>query len=390
MAGGPLVGLRVVDLGSLYAAPLLATMLADLGADVVKLEPRDGDPYRRARDPMWALTGRNKRSVTLEPRRAGGADVLHALLDRVDVLVENLPAKLLAELDLLPDALAARHPALVVASVSGFGRTGPLADTTGAGTIGEAFAGLTHMTGQADGPPTLPSVPLGDAVLAVTGAFGVLAACYQRLAGDGCGQRIDVSTWEPLLPALGPVLSTLVDDRPAPARTGSRLPDSAVRNVYRTSDARYVAVTCAGPRPLADVAALVGHVAPEGAVARVGGGLAGGDAELDAAVARWVARHPLDEVMTAFRERRVLVGPVNDAHELLDHPHVRARGAVVEVTSEELGTTRVGAPVPRFEGTPAQPSGRCPTLGEDNDLVYRGWLGLDDETLNTLRASGTI
>jgi crotonobetainyl-CoA:carnitine CoA-transferase CaiB-like acyl-CoA transferase len=353
---GPLSGLRVVDLASLYAAPLLATLLADLGADVIKIEQPDGDLYRQQADPLWSIVGRNKRSVTLDLKSEEGRRTLHRLLADVDVLVENLPEALLVERGLTPDQLQRINPRLVVASVTGFGRTGPYADRPGSGTLGEAFAGLTHMTGSAGGPPILSSVPLGDAVTAITGAMGVLAALFSRETSGGVGQRVDISTWESILLVLGPVFARFKDDA-VPSRGGSRLAGAPVRNVYRTSDAEYVAISCGSPRQLAQITELV---APGDDV---------GFDQLDGCVARWIGERDLATVMTILLEQRLPVVRVNDARSLIDDPHTQARRAIASVTSDELGTSMAVAPTPRFSATPAVPAMRCPALGEDNQLL---------------------
>lgn len=220
-AAGPLAGLRVIDAASLYAAPLLASMLADQGADVVKLEPPGGDPYRST--VFWPLTARGKRSVVLDLATDAGRQSLHGLVRAADVVVVNEPAARLARRGLDPDTLLTVNPSLVIAHVSGYGADGPLATRTGNGTLGEAFAGLTHMTGTADGPPVLPSVPLGDAVMAFAGAFGVLVAWHAVRTSGGPGRVVDVNPVDAMLHVVGP---TLVEAT-AGAAAGATPPDGS-------------------------------------------------------------------------------------------------------------------------------------------------------------------
>src|SRR3954471_8384184 len=186
-SGGALAGLRVIDTSTLYAAPFISTVLADHGADVVKIEPPGGDPYRHADSRIWPLLARNKKSVVADLRTPDGAALVRALAAESDVLVVNMPTRLLLRLELDYDTIAAINPDLVYGHVPGFGADGPYADRPGNGSLAEAMAGLTHMTGAADGPPTLASIAVGDAVTGYVGAFGVLAACYQPLAHDGRG-----------------------------------------------------------------------------------------------------------------------------------------------------------------------------------------------------------
>lgn len=198
---GALAGLRVLDLTTLFSAPQVAAMLADLGADAVKIEPPAGDPLRRiglARDGRslaWALVARNKRAITLDLDHDAGRALFGRLVERADVLVENLPPERLARWGCGYEALAARNPRLVVVSVSCYGRSGPYRDRPGAGSVAKAFAGLAHLLGEEEGPPLLASVPLGDTLAAVSGVVGALAACWARDAGrtwPGRGQHVDV------------------------------------------------------------------------------------------------------------------------------------------------------------------------------------------------------
>src|SRR5262249_20234316 len=192
VSGGPLAGLRVLDTASLYAGPFISTVLADHGADVIKVEPPGGDPYRVEHRPLWVILARDKRSVTINLGTEAGCDLLRRLAGHIDVLVLNMLPHQLERRGLTWDRLSAINPDLVLVCVTSFGLDGPNAELPGSGTLGEAFAGLTHLTGHPDSKPMLASVPLGDAVTGWVGAFGVLAACYARAQG-GAGQLIDVN-----------------------------------------------------------------------------------------------------------------------------------------------------------------------------------------------------
>ncbi len=396
-APGPLAGLRVLDLSTLFAAPQLAALLGDLGAEVVKLEPPAGDPLREmgarreGRSLVWAVTARNKRSITLDLARAEGRALLQRLLPGFDVVVENLPAATLERWALRYEDLAARNPRLVVVSVSCYGRTGPYRDRPGNGTLAEAFGGLTHMTGEAGGPPLLTSLALGDLLAAVWGAFGALAACYQRDARGGAGQHVDVSMYEPILQLLVQGVPEYDQTGRVPRRTGNRLPGTAPRNLYRSRDGHWLALSAATDRLVERLLGLLGAATPE-ARARFGTAPARREHadELDALVARWLAERDAGAAQAELLAAGIPVAPVNDVAELLADPHVAARGSVCAVADPVLGALRMVAPTPRLGATPGSIRSPGPELGAHNAEIYGGWLGLGSEELAGLRAAGVI
>ena len=337
-AGNPLVGrqlagLRVLEVATLYAAPQIGAMLGDLGADVVKVEPPTGDPMRRmGRSVLWDLVARHKRSIMLDLESGRSPDdvaTFDALVAAADVLVENLTPALRQSWNCTYDALAARNPRLVVVSVSCFGATGPYADRPGAGTLAEAFAGLTHMTGEADGPPMLASVAIGDTVTAFSGVIGALAACWSRDARGGTGSHVDVSMYEPILAIMAGTLVGWDGIGEPPRRNGSRVPGGVPRNVYRTSDGRYVAVSGTTDSQVARVLEVIGHdtATDRARFGRAVDRVSASD-ELDALVAQWIAAHSRDDVIHALLDARVPVAPVNDARDILEDPHIASRGGI--------------------------------------------------------------
>jgi formyl-CoA transferase len=348
MTAGALAGLRVLDLASLYAAPLIASLLADHGADVVKVEPPGGDGYRAT--PLWPLVARGKRSVVLDLTDPAGRAALHGLVAAADVVVVNEPTGRLARRGLDPAGLLAVNPGLVVAHVSGYGSDGPYADRPGNGTISEAFAGLTHMTGAPDGPPVLPSVPLGDVVMAFAGAFGVLAACLDVRAGGGRGRVVDVNPVEAMLHVVGPTLTsatagadragppgTAAGASPPPGRLGSRMDGAAMRGVFATADGQWVAVSVSTARQLSGLTALVGAPA----------GMAG--AELEEAVRGWFAGRSRVDALDRLAAARLPVTAVNTAHDVATDPHVLHRRALRRLRTGDGGTVLVPAATPRTD-----------------------------------------
>jgi crotonobetainyl-CoA:carnitine CoA-transferase CaiB-like acyl-CoA transferase len=381
MADGALDGLRVLDISTLFAAPQIAAVLGDLGADVVKVEPPQGDPLRamgaqrEGRSLMWALAARNKRAITLDFDNEAGRDLLHRLVERADVLVENFPRSTLERWRCTYDELAARNRRLVMVSVSCYGATGPYANRPGAGTLAEAFGGLTNMIGEADGPPMLPSVALGDTVTAMSGVIGALAACYHRDAGGGSGQHVDVSMYEPILQLLAGTIVAYDRAGETPRRTGSRVPGGVPRNVYRSRDDHWVVVSGTTDAQVTRLLPLIGRDTPEDRArfGRSAARLAAAD-ELDRLVAEWIAARDRDDVLEALLGARIPAAPVNDLPAILDDPHVSSRTSLAQVEDDELGSLTMPSPTPRLSATPARIRATGPRLGAHNDEVLRDWL----------------
>jgi len=354
-----LAGLRVLDIASLYAAPLAATMLADFGAEVVKVEPPAGDSFRRTK--MWPVVARGKRSIVLDLRSPEGCSAFKKLVATADVVVENYPAKVLEARGIGWNELSTINPALIMLSVSCFGRTGPYADRPGSGSIGEGFAGLTYVSGQADGPPTLPGVALGDAVGAMNAVIGVMTALYARDRNGGIGQQVDVSLYEPILQIMGQAMHRWSPGN-SPTRNGSKMPGGGLRNVYATRDGKYVVISASTERHERELIELTaGDVA---------------DSDPDAQVAAWISSRMLADVVDELVKRRLPVTPVNDIDAQLADPHMVARGSLVRETDSQLGDLVLAAPTPKLSATPGRIRSLGPELGIDTDAVLREWANI--------------
>lgn len=397
--GGALAGLRVLDISTFLSAPQVAAILGDFGADVVKLEPPKGEALRfigaqrNGGSLMWAMASRNKRTITCDLDRPEGRDLFRRLVAEVDVLVENYPAETLAAWNCSWDDLSRVNPRLVMVSVSCYGRTGPLADRPGAGTLAEAYGGLTHMTGEADGPPMLPSIPLGDTLAGLNGVIGALVACYHRDARGGLGQHVDVSMYEPVLTLLH---STVIawdphGDEPPPRRFGSRVPTGVPRNLYRTADDRWVVISGTTDRQVARILQIIGADDDAGRAkfARSADRLRNAD-ELDGLVAAWVRANTHDDVMRTFVAGRIPIAPVHDVPGMLADEHMRARGDFVSVHDDEIGDVTMVAPSPVLSATPGSIRFAGPAVGAHNAEVYGELLGLGAGELADLRARGVI
>ena len=393
-------GLRVLDLASLFPAPLLAAMMGDMGADVIKVEPPSGDPLRGlgvkqdGKSLTWAAVGRNKRAVTLNLADARSRPLLTRLIESADVLIENFPRDAVERFGLGYEQLKAINPRLIVATVSCYGVSGPYRDDAGNGTLAEAYAGLTHMIGDADGPPMLPSVALGDALTAISGLNGVLAACYQRDAGQGVhagmGQHVDVAIYEPILQLVISSVLRYGATGVAERRFGSRLQGSAPRNVYRTRDDSYVVISALTDRVVKRLLECLDIATPDN-LQRFGTSAARAVNEdaMDQAVADWAALQDRARIIELLTAARVPVSPVNDMADVFSDPHIQARGNITEVNDPDLGAVRLLAPSPRLSLTPSRVRSTGPAIGQHNAEVY-GALGFGAAQLEELRVAGVI
>ena len=398
MSTRPLEGLRVVDAATLAAGPLVATALAEFGADVIKLEqPGSGDPLRtwgaRRGDIglVWKSVSRNKKCVTADLRTSEGRALLHGLLETSDVLVINTRPSTLSRWELDYESLHERYPRLVMLHVTGFGGGGPASDRPGFGTLAEAMSGFAYVTGQPDGPPTLPPFMLADGVASQSATYAVMMALYHRDVHGAGGQLVDVSLIEPLARLVEQ--ATLAYDQlgQIQGRTGNRADASAPRNAYRTADDRWLAISSASSSVAArlyraigrhDLAERLEYVDPIPRQARAD--------EIDAIVSTWIRSHTLDDAMRIFHNEDVTAAPIYDAQQLLADEHLRVRGTFVPIDDPDVGSITVQAPVARLSETPGHVEHLGRALGADNEAVYRDLLGIDADRLAELRAAGTI
>jgi crotonobetainyl-CoA:carnitine CoA-transferase CaiB-like acyl-CoA transferase len=395
---GPLHGVRVIDAATLAAGPLVTTAMGEFGADVIKVEqPGAGDPMRTWGDRkddiglVWKSMGRNKRCVTLDLRSPDGQELFHRLLDVSDVLVINNRPSALARWGIDYESVHEQHPRLVMLHITGFGRGGPKSDSPGFGTLAEAMSGFAHLTGQPDGPPTLPPFMLADGVAAMAATYAVMMALYHRDVHGGGGQLVDVNLIEPLARLIES--STLAFDQlgTVTGRVGNRLDASAPRNAYRTADDKWVAVSGASPNIAArvyraidrpDLADNPDYMDP---VLRQKRAL-----EIDELVADWIGRHTLDESMAVFEAASVAAAPIYDARQLRADEHLASRGTFVPIDDPDLGPMTVQAPVAVLSETPGRIAHLGRDLGADNAEVFGDLLDVDPDRLAAHRAAGVI
>ena len=392
---GPLKGLKVVEMGQLIAGPFCGQLLGDLGAEVIKVEPPGkGDAMRewgRGDTPLWwEVIARNKLSVSADLRQAEGQDLVRRLIEKADVLIENFRPGSLERWNLDPAELLKPNPRLIVLRVSGYGQTGPYAQRTGFGGIGEAMGGWRYVVGEPDRPPSRMGISIGDTLAATYGCVGVLAALRHR-DQTGQGQIVDSAIYEAVLQ----VMESLVPDYSVMGyvreRSGSILPGLAPSNVYRCSDGEYL-IGANQDTIFARLCEAMGR--PELASdPRYATHTARGvhQAELDALIDAWTRTLSVEAVEALCIAHAIPAGKVYRAPEMLADPHFAAREAIVEVPHPEFGKVMMQNAFPKLSATPSGVRRPAPReVGQDNAEVYGRELGLDAAMLKALKARGAI
>jgi len=390
-----LAGLKVLDVSTLFAGPLAATMLGDFGADVVKIEHPRGDPVRShgaSKDGvgLWAkVVGRNKRGITLYLGSPEGQDVFRRLVADADVVIENFRPGTLERWGLGYPELAKDNPGLVLTRVTGFGQFGPYAGRPGFGTLAEAMSGFAAITGEPDGPPTLPPFGLADGIAALAAAFATMTALRARET-TGRGQVVDLAIIEPILTLLGPQPTVWDALHQVQERSGNRSANNAPRNTYLTRDGRWVAVSTSAQSIAERVMRLVGRPELTQEPWFTSGGERAKHADvLDEAVASWVARHDRDEVVRAFEEAHAAVAPIYDVRDVVADPQFQALGSLVRVTDPELGSVLMQNVLFRLSETPGRIHSTGPALGQHTEEVLAE-IGVDAAQLAELRRRGAV
>jgi crotonobetainyl-CoA:carnitine CoA-transferase CaiB-like acyl-CoA transferase len=395
---GPLANLRVLDLGTMVAGPVAGTLMADFGAEVIKVEqPGSGDtiralgPFSKGESLWWNVDGRNKKSITLNLRQARGQELLRELVARSDVVVENFRPGTLAKWGLDYENLSAINPALVMLSVSGFGQNGPYASRAGYDRIGLAFSGVMALTGYPDRPPVRVGTSVADYSTALMGAFSVMMALYHRDARGGQGQQIDLALYETMFRFTESLTAAYDQLGMVRRRTGNVHFGAAPGNTFETADGRYMIVTISGDtlfvrfcramgRPeLAQDSRYSTHELRYQAVE-----------ELNRLAADWIRGTPVQEVSTALEAHGIPYSIVLTIDDIVRDPQYQAREDIITVDHPRLGPLRMQGVVPKMSRTPGSVTSAAPSVGEHNDEIYGGLLGLDAATLRELREEQVI
>ncbi len=402
---GPLAGLCVLDLSIIVAGGTASSLMADFGAEVIKVErPGAGDPLRNwgpfhnGVSLWWKVHSRNKQSITLNMADPQGQDLLKRLAAEADVLIEGFRPGTLERWSLGPSDLhdPAVNPSLVILRFSGFGQTGPYKDRPGFGTIAECMSGYIGMTGFPDTPPNLPPVPLADEIAGVFGAMAGMMAIYRRDADRraglaGAGQVVDLSLFEPLFRLCIPHLTIYDRLGEIRERIGNDFPDAAPRSLYRTGDDRWLGLSATSQNTWEGLARAMGfeQLLDDPRFANNAVRLENKDA-LNEILQSWLGARSTAAIMDELIPAGGVVGPVYSSADIVEDPHFRERDDIVEIDDPELGHTRMLGLVPKFSATPGELRHMGPTVGEHNMAVYGDWLGLDESDLTSLSADGII
>ncbi|MFM0718629.1 CaiB/BaiF CoA-transferase family protein [Paraburkholderia strydomiana] len=395
--GGPLQGIRVVEIGTLIAAPFAARLMAEFGADVIKIEaPETGDPLRKWRklhegtSLWWYLQSRNKKSVCVNLKSADGVEIVKRLAADADVVIENLRPGALEKLGLGWDVLHAINPKLTMVRISGYGQSGPYRDRPGFGAIGEAMGGIRYTTGEVDGAPARVGVSLGDSLASLHGVIGALMSLLRVKTGQGEGQVVDVSLVESvfnLMESLVPEYDLLGHVR---ERSGGALPGIAPSNTYRTEDDGYVVIAGNSDPIFKRLMQLIGRpdLADDPALAH-NDGRAKQSAMLDQAITAWTSRHATDDVLAALERAEVPAGRIYSVADIVADPHYQARDMLLQAQLPGGASVKMPGIVPKLSDTPGEVRWQGPTLGEHTGSVLSE-LGFANEAIERLRREGAV
>ncbi len=394
---GALSDLKVLELGSMLAGPFVGSMLADFGAQVVKVEKpgkpdplREWPPHKDGVALWWKTTSRNKKLITLDISRPEARELTLKLIGQSDIVIENFRPGTMEKWGYGPAALREQFPRVVWIRVSGWGQTGPNREQGGYATIAEAFSGLASFTGHHDKGPSVSAFPMGDYIAGVFGAFGALAAIHHRGA-TGEGQIVDVALYEPLLRIIESVVVRYDQTGRKKPLMGNQMEEDVPRNVYRTADGGAIAISCGSQRifdALMD-AMQRPDLKSDPRFATMTDRVANRDA-IDGEVADWLAKIDTAQALDRLVSHHVVAGRVNDIAEVLGDPHVAAREAIATIVDRQLGPMRMPAPVPKLSDTPGEIRWAGEDSGASNNDVLSSWCGLSDREIAALKSKNII
>lgn len=394
---GPLSGIRVIDVGTMVAGPVAATLLADFGAEVIKVEqPGSGDtlrhigPFGEDGDSLWwNVEARNKKSITLDLHQPEGQRILKELVKHADVVVENFRPGTLERWNLSWKDLERVNPRLVMLSVSGFGQTGPYASRAGYDRMALAFGGMLNISGYPDRPPVRPGTAVADYQTALFGAFGIMVALYNRDARGGRGQQIDLSLYESVFRFTDIMVTAYDKLGVVRERTGNIHFAGAPCDHFETIDGRYIAFSISSDRMYRRLCEVMPELLEDERFATLANAVANVD-ECNRVVGTWIKSLPVPDLCRIFDAKGLAYALIYSIEDIVADPQYKSRGTIVTVENPRLGPLRMPAPQPRFGGTPAPPVQPAPALGADTDDVLRELAGLSAEQIAKARESGVI
>ncbi|MFG6117844.1 CaiB/BaiF CoA transferase family protein [Thalassobacillus sp. B23F22_16] len=394
-----LEGIKVLEMGSLIAGPFAGRLMAENGADVIKVEPpKKGDPLRDWRHVYegtslwWRLQSRNKKSITVDLKSEEGQEIIKSLIKECDILIENFRPGTLEKWNLSYEEVSAINPGLIMVRVSGYGQTGPYRDKPGFGSVGESMGGLRHLTGYPDQAPTRVGVSLGDSVAAMYAVIGAMMAIYHRdVKGAGKGQVIDVALYEAVFSLLEGALPEFDKVGAVRERTGTSLPGIAPSNTYECSDGKYIVIGGNGDAIFKRLMDVVGR--PElGEDERYqsNSGRAADADFLDEVIEAWTKTVDFETALAKLDEARVPAGPIYSIEDIVKDPHYLSREMIQNFQLGEGETLKVPGVVPKMSETPGETKWLGPELGQHTDEVMKDWLTYDEEKIAALKAQGII
>ena len=399
-ATGPLAGVRVLELGSLIAGPFAGRQLADFGAEVIKIEsPNQPDPMRewgRARVQghtlWWSVQSRGKKCVTLDLKSGRGRELFLDLCNEADVILENFRPGTLEKLGLAPEQLWKANPRLIIARVSGYGQTGPDAHKPGYASVAEARGGLRYLNGYPDQAPPRTGISLGDSLASLYALQGILLALYWRDARGGSGQVVDVSLLESCFSLLESAVPDYAADGVVPGPSGSGLKGIAPSNIFRSSDGKWVVIAANQDSVFVRLAAAMGRPGLASDARYCNHAVRGAhQEELESLIAEWAAGFSHEELTALLDRHSVPNSPVSSIEDIFIDPQLRARGMLVDVPDEELGTVVQPGIIPRLTSTSGEIGWSGPLEpGSHNQDIYCGLLNLSDKDLQDAREEGAI
>lgn len=394
----PLDDLRVVELGMLLAGPFCGQLLGDFGAEVIKVEdPGVGDPMRQwgrekshGMSLWWPVIARNKKSVTANLRTEGGRKVLRELIAHADVLLENFRPGTLENWGFSPEELWKINPRLIITRVTGYGQTGPYSAQAGFGSIGEAMGGIRYVMGDADRPPSRAGISLGDSLAAVFATLGTLVAVHNR-ERTGRGQIVDSAIYEAVLGMMESLIPEWVLAGYQRERSGAVLPNVSPSNVYPTAEGDMILIAANQDTVFKRLATAMGRPELASDDRFKGHAERGHNMEqLDGIIAEWTVTMAAGELLGLLNDSGVPAGRIYKAKDMLEDPHFKAREAIVRLMHPQLGDFPMHSVFPKLSETPGFVRSVGPELGENNDEIHRGLLGFDDQTIEALKAEGSI
>lgn len=396
LSNGPLVGYRVLDLGSTVAGPFCARLLADFGAEVVKVEDLAGDPLRNLGETfrgksLYATTLlRNKRIISINLRSKDGQDIVRKLVPHFDIVVENFRPGMLEKWGLGYEDLRKVRPDLIMTRISGFGQTGPMSQRPGYGVIGEAMSGLREMIGDPDRPPSRVGLPLTDYITAIYAAFGTAMAVIARET-TGEGQCVDAALYEAAFSLMEASVPAFEKTGKLPRRAGARLPNSAPNSLYPTRDGKFIHIAALADQVYRRLCTAMGR--PElGTDPRFAEQVtrARHVEEIDAIVEEWTSSHDLDQIEAILDARDVPASRVFTMEDIFANEHYRFRKMILDVPDEDLGSVKLPGIVPKLSRTPGQVRWSGHRNGQDSRAILREYLNLDDAEIERLLSAGAI